>query len=278
MTRTATRNGWDLCALCPRLCRPSCPVASGSGREAAVPALIGAAMLEWTRGRLSPEIAAQAATLCTDCGACQAHCHLDRPLPELLRVARAELLPCPPMAPLEPIEGVGRLVAVVSDDRDLAGALAERLGEPVRSWRTPDRLGVAAVEHPQWVQRAEALRAAVGSAELVVIDGGVAHALQASDLRFRWLQEVVPELAVGASSCRAPGDPRPLACCGAAGPLAAHHPNDAVRVGKAWLRRGGSGDLADARCRAHLAACGGEVADPLDRLLAAMSAAQGARA
>lgn len=268
MTRTATRNGWDLCALCPRLCRPSCPVASGSTREAAVPALIGAALLDWTRDRLDPALAAKAATLCTDCGACQAHCHLDRPLPELLRTARSELLPCPPMARLESIEGVGRLVAVEADDRPLAAALAKRLGEPVRRWRTRDRLGVAAVEHPEWAARADALRTAIGGAEVIVADGGVAHALAASKIGFRWLQEVVPEVGGGTSSCRAPGDPRPLACCGAGGPLAAHHPDDAVRVGQAWLRRGDGSALADARCREHLRGCGGAVDDALDRLLA----------
>jgi len=259
----------NTCALCPRLCRPACPVATGSQREAAVPANIARVLVDWDRGGASPELAAQAVTLCTDCGACKDWCHLDIPLPEVLRECRAELLPEPLVEPLRPSEGEGRCLVVEADGRPVAEALSRRLGEPVRRWFTADQLGVAAVDHPSWPHRARELRAAVGTAEIVVtVDGGVARALEAAEVPFQWLHEVLPELAQGHGSCQTGGE-RPLACCGAGGPLRHHHPEDARRVGKAWLARADGQAVLDARCRNHLLACGGlEAADPLDRLLA----------
>lgn len=260
-------DDWSTCALCPRLCRPACPVTTGSRREAAVPAVIAAAILEWERGDLSAELAAQAATLCTDCGACQDWCLIDRPLPRLLREVRPRLLPEPLIEPLRPIEGEGSRVAVEADDRAFARALSRRLDAPVRRWVTRDHLGVAAVEHPSWPARARALRAHVGEAEVVVADGGSARALEAAGVPFRWLHEVVPGLPGGVGSCAVAGEPRPLRCCGAGGPLPRHHPEDARRVGRAWLDRTRSRTLLDARCRAHLRASGGDVVDLLDVLL-----------
>lgn len=260
-------SDWDTCALCPRLCRTSCPVATGSAREAAVPALIAAMALDHERGRLPVEQAIEAITLCTDCGACQDRCHIDRPLPELLRVARGRLTDEPPIEPLRPLEGEGSVIAVEADDRPLAAALATHLGAPVRRWATGDRLGVAAVEHPGFARHAARLRERVGDAEVVVADGGVHHALSAAGVAVAWLHERVLGLPTGDGSCRAGGD-RPIACCGAAGPLIRHHPEDAERVGRTWLARADEWRVTDARCRAHLRRCGGaEVTDPLDALL-----------
>lgn len=257
---------WDTCALCPRLCRPSCPVASGSAREAAVPAVIAGVLLDFGRGRADAALAIEAATLCTDCGACQAHCHLDRPLPEALRAMRARIVPPPAYEALRPIEGKGRIIAIEADDRPLARALARRLGEPVRRWPTADRLGVAAIEHADFDRRLAEVRASVADAEIVIADGGIAEVLRRASVAFRWLHELLPDLASGCGSCRAPGD-RPAACCGAAGPLARHHPDDADRVGRHWLARTAVRTVIDARCRSHLRRLDPGVRDPLDRLL-----------
>lgn len=256
------------CSLCPRLCRPACPVAVGSLREAAVPAAIARVVVDWDRGRTSPELAAQAVTLCVDCGACEAWCHLGMPLPEILREARAELLPEPLVEPLRAVEGEGRWLAIECDGRPLAEALSRRLGEPVRRWFTADALGAAAVEHAAWSRRAAEIRRAVAGAEFVVtVDGGVGRALAAAEVPFKWLHEAVPALAGGLAGCRMTGD-RPLACCGGADPLRHHHPDDARRLGRAWLARATTQRVLDGRCRNHLLACGGlEVTDPLDRLL-----------
>lgn len=260
-------SGLDACVLCPRLCRDACPVATGSAREAAVPTWIATVLREWEARRLPASVAREAVTLCTDCGACRDACHLDRPLPELLRRARAELLEAPATEPLGPITGAGDLVAIEADERPLAALLATRLGRPVRRWETADRLGVAAVEHPVFVHRARAIREALGPLQAVVADGGVATALAAAGVAFRWVHDLVPGLrgadVVGSCAC---GGARPLACCGGAGPLSRYHPDDAARVARMFVERGGTGVLADARCRGHLKAAGLEARDLLDVL------------
>lgn len=257
----------DTCALCPRLCRSACPVATGSGREAAVPTAIAGVLLDHHRGLASRDEAVGAATLCVDCGACEHHCHLHRPLPALLRAARAELLPPPPTERLAPLTGTGPWVVVECDDRPLARWLEARLGQPVRRWPTTDRLGVASIEHPTFAARAEELRTVTAGLSVVVADGGAATALRAAGVGYRWLHEVLPELAVDGDtgSCVA-GGPMGLACCGGAGPLAAHHPDEAKRTARLWAERGEVRVVADARCRAHLAAAGVAVTDRADRL------------
>jgi len=254
------------CVLCPRLCRTSCPVATGSAREAAVPTLIATAVREWRHGRLARASAVQAVTLCTDCGACQERCHIDEELPAKLRAIRAELLPTPPVDPLSPIEGEGEIVAIEADERPLAAAVAERLGQPVRRWVTTDRLGIEAVEHPSWDKVAARIRGHAGSLRIVVVDGGVAHALTAANVGFQWLHDLLPDLPRGVGSCRTNGA-RPLACCGGAGPLPLHHPEDADRVGRLFYERADDRFVVDGRCRNHLRGCGGQVSDPLDALL-----------
>lgn len=258
---------WSRCALCPRLCHSACPVALGSGREAAVPAVLASALLLAERGELGEDVARAAMTLCTDCGACQEHCHLDVPLPTYLREARARALPAPTVEPLRPLVGAGRVIAVESDGREWAEALAGLLGEPVVAWRTRDELGVAALHHEGAGARAARLRNLVGDREVVVISGGVAEVLEAAGVPFTWLRERVPQLPGGAGSCRLDGK-RPIACCGGAGPLPAHHPEDARRVGALWLDRAHEWTVGDARCRNHLRSCGGQVTDPVDALLA----------
>jgi len=263
-------DGLATCALCPRLCRPACPVTVATAREAATPTALASAGLLWQRKQWSDARAAEALTLCTDCGGCQAHCHIDYPLPDLLRQLRGAATPQPPMAPLQAIEGAGRWLAVESDARPLAAALAQALEEPVRRWRTSDRLGVAALEHAGFSAHAQAIQETLrGVEEVVVIDGGSAQALERAGVSYRWLQDVLPDLTTtGLRSCRSTGAPSPLSCCGGAGPLARLHPEDARRVGQRWLEETDSRQVVDARCRDHLRACGGDVQDPLDALLA----------
>jgi ferredoxin len=241
-------------------------VATGSAREAAVPTLIATVLRAHEQGRLNTAMAVEAATLCTDCGACAEFCHIDRPLPQFLREFRSAHVPEPAVEPLRPIKGDGARVAIEADDRPFAATLASHLGKPVRKWTTSDRLGVALVEHNGWSRQASELRRQAASHALVVVDGGVAWALTAASISFEWLHQVVRGLPMGDPSCRQEGT-GPLACCGAAGPLAAHHPDDARRVGELWLARAEEWKVGDARCREHLRACGGEATDPLDALM-----------
>ena len=95
------------CALCPKLCRHVCPVAVGTGREAATPTQIMTTLYRWTRGEVSPELAGAAVSLCTDCGACEAACGVDQPVPEILRRARLTLTEPAPITELARVEGGG---------------------------------------------------------------------------------------------------------------------------------------------------------------------------
>jgi ferredoxin len=266
-TRIATP--FDTCSLCPRLCRSACPVAS-SGRELGAPTWIATVLRDWRRGDATAADAAEVATLCTDCGACRALCHLDRPVPELLRAVRLELgleIQCPEPEPLGPIVGEGDAIVVEADERPLGAHLARVGGSPVRSWRTGDRLGAASVEGSRWPEHAARVREAVGAAVVVTADGGVAEALRAAGVAFRWAWDWLGDPPDAVGSCAAGGE-RPLACCGGAGPLPRHHPGDAERVARLFAARGEVREVADARCRAHLRAAGVEVTDWVDRLLA----------
>jgi hypothetical protein len=255
---------FDTCSLCPRLCRDGCPVATGSAREATVPAWIASTLREWELGRLDDNAAIEAATACVDCGGCRDHCHLHVPLPEYLRTVRAKLVAPPPIAPLAPIEGEGAWVAVETDDRPLAALLARKLGLAVRRWPTVDRLGADATESAVWAQHAPRIRAAVGASSVVVADGGAAHALGAAGVAVTWAHVLVGETEEHVGSCAAGGD-RPLRCCGAAGPLVRHHPDDALRVARLFASRGEVERVVDSRCRNHLRAAGIHASDWVDR-------------
>lgn len=251
-------DGPTTCALCPRLCRHACPVALGTAREAAVPAVIAGVLVRHARGQVDDATALAAASLCVDCGRCQDACHLHEPLPQTLQQVRAQLAPTVPPVPVGVVEGTGALVAVEHDDRRWAAALATRLGEPVAVLRTPDALGAEARGAPGWARHTRAVARAVGRHVPVVADGRIADVLADAEVAFRWLDEVAGLEAT--PSCRAGA----AACCGGAGPLASHHPLDAARM----AGRFPVGDtVADGRCAQHLHTCGIVVTDAIDRLL-----------
>lgn len=268
----------DTCALCPRLCRHACPVASGSGREAAVPSVIAEVVRGWRQGRVADELAREAVTLCVDCGACQDACHVDAPLPEVLREARRALVRPPRLGAVERVEGRGTRVAVLTDARDWSEALSARLGEPVARLRTDDALGAAAIGHPAWAEHARSLRDVLRGRAPVVAHGGVARALEAAGVTFTWLGDCTDLGALRGGCVARPAEDalggRPaLACCGGAPPLVDHHPTDARRVGARFLRDGGPAGrvgrvrLADVRCADHLRGAGHDVTDVVDVLL-----------
>jgi ferredoxin len=248
--------GIETCALCPRLCRHACPAAEGTRREAAVPAVIAEVLLGWTRGRLPDEVAREASTLCVDCGRCRDVCHLHRPLPALLRSARAALLPTPVVAAPADVEGDGELVAIEADARRWAPALAARLDRPVARLATSDGLGGALRGFPGWDGHAARLRERLGGRRAVVADGASAGALGEAGVDVVWLHVLLPDLADGARASCALGAQD---CCGGAWPLAEHHPADARRMADRY----GTAAIVDARCRGHLVGA----RDAVDRLL-----------
>ncbi len=262
----STSDGFALCALCPRLCRPACPVAVGTGREAATPTAIAGVLLDWQRGLVSDEHAAHAAALCTHCGGCQDHCHLHRPLPDLLIEAGRALLTPPAPHALQPVEGSQGPIVVEPDERPLAAALTTLTGLPHRAWKTDDYLGAASVYGPGWSQHCVALGSHAGQAAVIVADGGSARALEAAGVKYRWLADVFDADLPLVSSCVCGGEQqRPLQCCGATGPLPQEHPEDAALVARGFARRLTDGAvLADARCRGHLQRAGAPARDLID--------------
>lgn len=257
---------FSTCALCPRLCRPACPVAVGTGREAATPTAIAAVLVDWSRGRASEALAREAATLCLDCGACQEHCHLHEPLPERLRAARRALRPVrppPALPPLPPGEGPVVVERIDAGAGALAPWVAARLGRPVRVWSAPDGLAADEAAPRDRAAHLAALAALLaGAGEVWVGHGDVAEALVAAGVAHRWVGELDPAAAAAAvASCRCGlGGAPPLACCGGAEPLASHHPADASRVGRAvGARLPGPVRVVDGRCLAHLRGAGVDV-------------------
>ncbi|MFT4622902.1 MAG: hypothetical protein ACI8PZ_001558 [Myxococcota bacterium] len=248
---------FDTCMLCPRLCRSACPVVTGSAREAATPTWIATVVREWEAGRLDEAVAREAVTLCTDCGACQDHCHLDRPLPQLLRDVRRRLLPSTQLPTWDVPQG--EVLLAVADARDWSVALAALPGAAL--WVAADNATGAALE--SGAKFGTRFGETLAGRQVVVADGAVAALLDAHDIAYSWLHESVAD-AGGCGSCRTGGD-RPLACCGAAGPLRSAHPEDADRVAHLWVERGGA-DVVDARCRAHLRRAGHPARDVLDRM------------
>jgi ferredoxin len=268
----------DICAFCPRLCRHVCPTAVGSGREAATPTAMMTGVWAWLSGHVDGDVAWSNAALCTDCGACTAACKLDRPVADLLSKARGATAkaPAPPSPP--DIEGDGELVAVETDGRRWAEALAARLGEPVARMRSPDELGEHLLDHDRALNdHGRNLRARIGDRTLVIASGGAWRVAQATGLRSRHLQDLAPVPADAAAfrPCTGPAPDGPgcedaLACCGAAAPLPAAHPAIAGEVGRdAAARLGGEAHVtSDARCANWLRAHGARVTDPVDHLLA----------
>lgn len=268
---------YETCTFCPRLCRHVCPIAVGSAREAATPTSMMSGPWMFAAELLGATDAGALAALCTSCGACTAHCHLRRPVAELLAEARAELLPPAQIDPIGEIEGDDEWIAVESDDRAWSQAAAARLGRPLARLRTRDHLGEALLDHPDlFAAHAAALRAAVGQRALVVGDLGCLKVARAAGIPALHLADLLP-LAGDEPvfhPCHGPrlhGDPvaDALACCGAAPPLSRWHPEIASEVASAAARALGESPVRcpDARCAGALRTAGAQVRDPVSELI-----------
>jgi ferredoxin len=128
-------SDFESCVYCPRLCRHVCPVAAGSGGEAATPTAMMTGAWQWPRDSATAEEALESATLCTQCGACEEHCKLSRPVSALLSEAIGRIRDAPSTPPLE-VLGEGSWVAVETDERRWAEALARHLSEHIDAPQT----------------------------------------------------------------------------------------------------------------------------------------------
>ncbi len=270
---------FDLCAFCPRLCRHVCPVAVGSGREAATPTHLMAGVWGWLQGHQSAAQAHALASLCTGCGACTAACKLERPVAALLQRAREATEATPTAITLPRLEGEGERVAVLLDDRNWAPALSQHLGQAIAWIDAPDGLGEGLLDAPAAFQRhAAALRALLGDRELIAPSIGVIRVARAAQLQWLDLSELVPappdrRAAPACGRGQDPLAPQPelLSCCGAAEALASAHPDIAAEVGADQAARLGTEPCwtPDARCGAWLRHHGADILDPVSWLLQA---------
>jgi Fe-S oxidoreductase len=85
---------WDVtqtCSYCPKLCRPSCPVANVTGNDALSAWGIVSGLDRVARRREAPVTETLSpAFACTGCGRCEARCELATPVVETVRIARSE--------------------------------------------------------------------------------------------------------------------------------------------------------------------------------------------
>lgn len=270
-------SDYDLCAFCPRLCRHVCPVAVGSGREAATPTHIMAGVWSWLQGHIDADAAHARAALCTRCGACTAACKLSRPVDDLLRDARALTHTAPAAPALPAIVGVGRRVAVHTDQRPWGPSLALHLGESVATLEAGDHLGERLLDHPAaFGPFSAALRAAFEGRTLVAASIGVLRVAREAGVATEDLGSLVepPDDLRRAPACGRGHDPRGgqpelLACCGACEPLRSTHPRVAEEVGRDQAARLGDAPTwtPDGRCGAWLREHGATIDDPVSWLL-----------
>ena len=88
-TPAVTTEGCRYCWMC----RQSCPVGFVTARETFTPHAWALEIESVRRGQLkwNPETV-DVLYSCADCGLCRAHCATDRPLPDAIAAARAEVV------------------------------------------------------------------------------------------------------------------------------------------------------------------------------------------
>jgi hypothetical protein len=247
------------CALCPRLCRSACPVAEGTGREAAVPARLAEVLFRHRRRDVDDALARSAVALCVDCGACEAFCHHGEPLPGALRAARAALGLTPAPTPLPRFAASPDATVVVETDaRAWAQAWGARQGRAVVVLASPEALSRDAAGHPGWQEHLDAVRRWVAGRPVVVADRRAAEVLDEAGVAWTWVEDGVPD-----------ADGARIRAVGAFGPFLSAWPEDARRLAARWWHeRGAPAFVADVGVANHLRALlGVTVQDAVDRLL-----------
>jgi Fe-S oxidoreductase len=80
----------DTCAMCPKMCRFTCPVARARDTEAVHPTGLGTSVVGAQHGVIPWSEAGTNVYACTMCLGCNTYCALDQDVPGYLRPARAE--------------------------------------------------------------------------------------------------------------------------------------------------------------------------------------------
>lgn len=226
----ANMGALEVCALCPRLCRHACPVATVTGLEAAVPSTMAELLLRSERGEIE---ATAVSNLCVNCGGCERACHIHTPWSEAVRPFQQKSSVRPGLGP---ITGNGELVAVMVTDRPWHDALARHLGTGISVCRvTPDGASASHAEPSRNVR-------------WVVADGRAFDAVRehvGRDATIVWLHQLVD---VDARPCCRMSDSGRHGCCGRGGPLAEVFPSVADRMRTSWDDAPDPRPVADARC------------------------------
>lgn len=261
----------ETCALCPRLCRHSCPVAVGTGLESTTPTAIMALLVH---PQQQPELSRAAVDLCTQCGACEDHCGLDQPVRSLLAEARAALHP--PLPPWNPpiIHGHSQTVAVICGTTDWSADLSAVTDQDVATLHTTDHLGeVHRARTDATAATLERLETLFNGRTAVVECHTCREALEAASVSVEMLDALLPRRPSRPTwrTCRCAASPgvRTLQnCCGARGPLSTTHPSLANEMAHSLRKRldGQAVYTPDARCAAHMQGAGANVIGPVDLL------------
>lgn len=189
-----------VCSRCPKLCRPTCPVQRGTGRESVAPWRISetvrhAGETGWDAG--SAVIAAS----CTGCGACADACLAGIVLPVESRAARAAArtggVALPGADDLA--DRIGRTGSPLADPA-VGDALAAA-GDPTAT--TALWLGCAVVDHDRSVGRAAVKIAAAAAVPVRCVAGEACCGAAAAD---RGLAEEARQLATRAAETLADQD------------------------------------------------------------------------
>ena len=128
------------CAVCPKLCRPTCPVQRATGREAVAPWRISDAVVRGTTQGWTLPLATQVAS-CTGCLACAEPCLPGTNLPEESRAARAAAASGGAVLPAaqrlrERLATTGSPRRPSTVGNDVASSTVRFLGCPARSSRS----------------------------------------------------------------------------------------------------------------------------------------------
>lgn len=260
-----TEADFSLCAYCPRLCRHVCPVAVGTGGEAAVPAVLMTAPLLVLRGTWSVGEGLGATTLCLHCGACTVHCHSHVPVAARLAAWRAEHGERPARAPLAPILGEAPVVCVLEEEPDWSAAWARNHGREVACVRTSDALGFAA-----WSLdgSSEDVREHFAGRSVVTASAEVEAVARAAGVHVERLP--APSEGPRFVTCHeaAVAGPGQLACCGRRGGFDRAEPEAASAVAAENARRmhGERWSCSDQACADWLRRAGADIRGPVDEL------------
>jgi Fe-S oxidoreductase len=182
-----------VCSRCPKLCRPTCPVQHGTGRESVAPWRISATVrrateIGWDAG--SAVIAAS----CTGCGACADACLAGIVLPVESRAARAAARQAG--VPLPGADDLANRIAATGSPlpSPAAGDALAAAGDATAG--TALWLGCAVVDHDRPVGRAALEIGAAAGVPVRCVAGGACCGAAALD---RGLADEARQLATSAA-------------------------------------------------------------------------------